>query len=274
MMRSLWTGASGMIAQQTNVDTISNNLANVNTTGYKKERLEFKSLLYQTLQRADLDATNNLGSRPINLQVGLGVRPIATSRIFDRGNMEVTDNKLDFAIDGYGFFVVDIGNDNVAYTRDGCLKLSTTDEGSMLVTSDGYPILSVDREPIYIPSEVTLNDISVDPQGRFFIKTADNDQEELGAQLDVVQFPNVQGLEAIGSNLYLTTVASGAEMPESEGTVVSPSTIIQGAREMPNVQIAEEMVKLIVAQRAYEINSKVITTSDDMLQTANNLKRA
>jgi flagellar basal-body rod protein FlgG len=265
-----------MIAQQMNVDTISNNLANVNTTGYKKERLEFKTLLYQTLQQANLDPVNELGTRPVNLQVGLGVRPIATARMFDMGNIEVTNHPLDFAIEGPGFFTVERNVDDIAYTRDGCFKLATSEDGySTLVTSDGYSILDIDGEHIIIPEDVTLNDISVDDLGRFRIKSADPvvGMEELGHQLDIVQFSNVQGLEAIGANLFRPTVTSGEPMPESEGTVITPSEVHQGVREMANVQVAEEMVRLIVAQRAYDLNSKVITTSDEMLQTANNLKR-
>lgn len=273
MMRSLWTGASGMIAQQTNVDTISNNLANVNTTAYKKERLEFKSLLYQTMQRADLDPANQTGTRPVNLQVGLGVRPIATARFFDVGNMEITDNKLDFAIQGSGFFSVRTGEDTSAYTRDGCFKISYTDEGKFLVTSDGYAVLDANGDTIIFPPELMLSDLSIDYLGNFFYTNAEGTREDLGFQLDVVQFSNVQGLEAIGSNLFVETVASGAPMHEADGDVTHLSTIQQGMREMSNVLVAEEMVKLIVAQRAYELNSKVITTSDDMLQQANNLKR-
>ncbi|MCL2702174.1 MAG: flagellar basal-body rod protein FlgG [Defluviitaleaceae bacterium] len=272
MMRSLWTGASGMIAQQTNVDVIANNLANVNTTGYKKERLEFKSLLYQTLAQADLDPANGMGSRPVNLQVGLGVRPVATARMFDRGNLEVTENNLDFAIEGFGFFAVETPN-GVAYTRDGCFKLATTVQGSYLVTSDGYMVLSTDGGPIILPPEVTMHDVEVDYRGRFLFMGEEGEQIELGFQLEIVQFSNTQGLEAVGSNLFRETVASGLPLSEPGGDVPSLSKVIQGVREMPNVQIAEEMVRLIIAQRAYEINSKVISTSDDMLQTANGLKR-
>ncbi len=160
MMRSLWTGASGMIAQQMNVDTISNNLANVNTTGYKKERLEFKTLLYQTLQQASLDPVNELGTRPVNLQVGLGGRAIASARMFDVGNHEVTNHGLDFAIEGQGFFAIERNEEEVAYTRDGTFKMATLEDGTSIIsTSDGYPVLTIDGEHIIIPENVTLEDI-------------------------------------------------------------------------------------------------------------------
>jgi flagellar basal-body rod protein FlgG len=272
MMRSLWTGASGMIAQQTNVDVIGNNLANVNTTGFKRERLEFKSLLYQMMARADLDPVNEMGTRPVNLQVGLGVRTIATSRMFTPGNFEVTDTPLDFAIEGHGFFVVETPNGR-AFTKDGNFKIATTGQESWLVTSDGFIILDTNGEEIRIPVDVQIHDVSVDFFGRFFY-SRDGEMHELGHQLDIVQFANNQGLEAVGANLFIQTVASGEPMQESiAGDVGTVSRVLQGVREMSNVQIAREMVDLIVAQRAYEINSRVITTSDEMLQTANQLKR-
>ena len=271
MMRSLWTAASGMTSQQANVDTISNNLANVNTTSYKKERMEFKSLLYQTMQRADMDPQNQTG-RPVNLQVGLGVRTIATSRIFDQGNLEVTGHPIDFAIEGNGYFAIQRGEE-VFYTRDGSFKASVGEDGIMLVTSEGYPVLSTDGEPIIIPFDVSLESLSVSREGVFEYVDAAGVANDLDVQFNVVQFSNPQGLEAVGSNLFGITPASGEPLLESEGEVTKPSGIIQGYLEMSNVQVAEEMVKLIVAQRAYEMNSKAIQASDDMLQQANNLKR-
>lgn len=278
MMRSLWTAASGMTSQQQNVDTISNNLANVNTFGYKKERMEFKSLLYETMKRADLDEANQTG-RPVNLQIGHGVRPIAVARMFSTGNFERTDYQLDFAIDGNGFFVVSrgetaAGEQDIGYTKDGAFKISPSDEGNRLVTAEGYPILGVDDEPIIIPPEVAITSLTIGEDGIMTYMTADGVQEDLGLQIDIVQFPNLQGLEAIGSNLYAATTASGEAVKESEGETTRVSRLVQGALEMANVQVAEEMVNLIVAQRAYELNSKAIQTSDDMLQQANNLKRA
>lgn len=272
MMRSLWTAASGMVAQQQNIDTISNNLANVNTYGFKKERMEFKSLLYETMKRADMDAANR-GGAPVNLQVGHGVRTIATSRSFTQGNLEATQHPLDFVIEGQGFFVIQRSPDEVAYTKDGAFKLSITDDGLMLVTSDGYPVLSTDGDLIVFPTDVETKDINVTSTGVFTVVNDIGETEDLGFAMDIVQFSNVQGLEAVGANLYMTTPSSGEPMSEAAGDTVRLSNIVQGYLEMSNVQVAEEMVKLIVSQRAYELNSKAIQTSDDMLQTANNLKR-
>jgi flagellar basal-body rod protein FlgG len=258
-----------MTTQQLNVDNIANNLANVNTAGFKKERMEFKSLLYETMKRADLDPVNQTG-RPVNLQVGHGVRPIAVSRIFNMGSLQRTDLPQDFAINGDGFFVIQRGYDDIKYTKDGSFKLAATDMGNMLTTAEGYPVLGEDGQPIYIPEGI---DFSVDEQGIFSYVDAGGTYQELGFRLLVVQFANVQGLEAIGSNLLTATAASGPPLSEPDGDVNRFSRIIQGVLEMSNVQVAEEMINLIVAQRAYDLNSKAITTSDDMLGTANGLKR-
>jgi flagellar basal-body rod protein FlgG len=267
MMRALWTAASGMTSQQLNVDTISNNLANVNTTAYKKESLEFKSLLYQTLRTADQDGANAAGS-PINLQVGLGVRPVATARDFSAGSFQRTDRQLDVAIEGQGFFSVQRG-DAVVYTKDGSFKLSPTDEGLMIVTSEGYPILDTDDAPIIIPNE----NITIEDGGAIYFVNADGELEDSGQLVSLTQFPNPQGLTATGQNLYAPTAAAGAPELEADGNVARLSRIVQGVVEMSNVLVADEMVKMIVAQRAYELNSKAIQTSDDMLNTANNLRR-
>ena len=272
MMRSLWTAASGMTAQQTNVDLIANNLANVNTAGFKKERMEFKSLLYQTMQRATVDpGTGVIG--PSNLQVGLGVRPIATTRIFEMGNLERTDNNLDFAINGSAFFAIQRNLDTVAYSRDGNFRLSVADGGLMLVTAEGFPILGVDGEPIIIPGEVNITTMGVLEDGTIMFMSPEGEPEDLGLQIALVQFSNPQGLEAIGSNLFLATASSGEPLMEADGATTQVSEILQGFIEMSNVQLAEEMVRLIIAQRAYEINSRAIQASDDMLQQANNLRR-
>jgi flagellar basal-body rod protein FlgG len=209
------------------------------------------------------------------LQIGHGVRPIAVSRIFTTGNFQRSDNPQDFAIEGDGFFMVQRDPDTVMYTKDGTFKLSPLDDGSlMLVTSEGYPILSADEEPIIIPDDIIFEDIVVDETGVFYYVDENNQQAALdGIQIKMVQFPNPQGLEGMGSNLLAETVASGAPLSEPDGEVNRPSRLVQGVLEMSNVQIAEEMVALIVAQRAYDLNSKGITTSDEMLQTANNLKR-
>jgi len=271
MMRSLWTAASGMISQQLNVDTIANNLANVNTCGFKKERLEFKTLLYETIARASLDPANRSG-RPVNLQIGHGVRPAATARIFSQGNLERTDHATDVAIEGEGFMVVDRGGE-FYYTKDGSMKASITDDGNMLVTTEGYPIVGIDDMPIYIPGDVSLLDLLINEEGQLSFLNSAGEFEYLGAQIQLVQFSNPQGLEAVGSNLLRMTPASGPALSESDDETNRVSRIRQGTLEMSNVQIADEMVSLIVAQRAYDINARAINTSDEMLQTANSLKR-
>jgi flagellar basal-body rod protein FlgG len=259
-----------MTTQQLNVDNIANNLANVNTYGYKKERMEFKTLLYETMKRATLDPANQTG-QPVNLQVGHGVRPIAVSRIMTMGSLQRTDNPQDFAIEGEGYFAVRRG-DETLYTRDGSFKLSPMDEGLMLVTSDGYPVLGTDDGPILFDHNVIFSDVSIDDFGMMYY-IVNNTVEPLDMQIMLVQFPNAQGLEAVGSNFLRETTASGEPLMEAEGEVNRLSRLMQGVLEMSNVQVADEMVNLIVAQRAYDLNSKAISTSDDMLNTANNLKR-
>lgn len=272
MMRSLWTAASGMITQQQHVDNIANNLSNVNTAGYKKERMEFKTLLYETMKRADLDPSSGTGSS-VNLQIGHGVRPIAVSRMFTMGSLQRTDNPQDFAIEGDGFFAIQRGDGQICYTKDGSFKLSPTDDGLMLCTAEGYPVLGADDDVIIIPDDVTYADVTVDEFGRFFYADANGETINMDLQIKLVQFTNPQGLESIGSNLFVETTASGVPLSEPDGEVNRVSRILQGVLEMSNVQVADEMINLIVAQRAYDLNSKAITTSDDMLQTANNLKR-
>ncbi len=275
MLRSLWTGAQGMKAQQLNVDTISNNLANVNTTAYKKERTEFKSLLYQELDKSTIGAASDI-NKPVNLQVGTGVTTVGISRNFIQGSMQTTEQMNDFAMLGDGFFMIENGQDaegnpSVAYTKDGSFKLSPTEDGQlMLVTTDGYPVLNTEGERIMFES---TEEYSVDSQGAFFAMGADGNVEELGFSFAIVQFMNPQGLNSIGSNLYTVSPASGQPMLESDGETPTLSTVKQGYLEMSNVEVAQEMVNLIVAQRAYEMNSKSITTSDSMLQVANELKR-
>jgi flagellar basal-body rod protein FlgG len=272
MMRALWSAASGMSAQQLNVDNITHNLSNVNTTGFKRERLEFQSLLYETMTRASLDPANMTG-RPVNLQVGHGVRPVATSRMFAQGSLQRTDNSLDFAIEGNGFFTIQRSFGEIAFTRDGSFKLSPMDEGLTLVTSSGYLVLNEDGGPIVFPEDVDWINVMVDETGAFWHNTTEA-MIDLGLRMQVVQFPNVQGLEAVGGNLLIETIASGAPMSEADGDGVTVfSRIHQGLLEMSNVQVAEEMVNIIIAQRAYDLASRAIHTSDEMLQTAVNLRR-
>ncbi|MCL2754000.1 MAG: flagellar basal-body rod protein FlgG [Defluviitaleaceae bacterium] len=272
MMRSLWTAASGMTAQQTNVDLIAHNLANVNTTGFKRERMEFQSLLYQTMRRATVDpATDIMG--PTNLQIGLGVRPIATTRSFEMGNLERTEGLTDFAINGPAFFAIQQDLDTVVYTRDGGFRLSPMDGDLMLVTSEGFPVLDIGLEPIIIPGDANVSTMAVNDDGTIFFSGADGELEDFGLQIALVQFPNVQGLEAIGRNFFIQTGASGEPLMEADGETVVISGVLQGFLESSNVNLAEEMVRLIIAQRAYEVNSRAIQASDDMLQQANQLRR-
>lgn len=270
MMRSLWTAASGMKSQQTMVDTISNNLSNVNTTGFKKERLEFKSLLYETMREAG-DAS--VGGTPVNLQVGHGVQTAASVKTFTQGIFERTEGALDFAIEGDGLFVIQDGNGNDRYTRNGSFKMSINSDGNlMLANADGRPIIGVDDEPIVFEDTISADSLIVDEQGKFGIME-DGALVDLGLQIQVVQFENTPGLKSIGGGLYEMTVASGNALKETENDGLDRSNIVQGGLEGSNVQAVEEMVKLIVAQRAYELSSKAIQTSDDMLSLANQLKR-
>lgn len=270
MMRALWSASSGMKAQQLNMDIISNNLANVNTTGYKKSRAEFKDLLYETLKRPEPDIGQQGFGNPVGLQVGHGVRPAATSRSFSEGNLEETDNTFDLAIDGEGFFMVQRPDGSLAFTRDGAFKVSLDDTERNLVTSEGYYVLSSDEDLITIDEEYT--DISISPDGLITGKNEDGDIDELG-QIGLVKFMNPEGLLACGNNLYEQTNSSGEYQPKEDITEPGYGSIIQGFLEMSNVQVVEEMVNLITAQRAYEVNTKAIQTSDEMLGEANDLKR-
>ncbi|SHI75680.1 flagellar basal-body rod protein FlgG [Thermoclostridium caenicola] len=267
MMRSLWTAATGMKAMQFSVDTIANNLANVSTTAYKKEKPEFEDLLYVTMQQAYSDGEN---TRPVNLQVGHGVVARANVRDFTMGAIQQTGNKLDMAIEGDAFFLVRGPDGNPYYTRDGSFKVSMTDMGKMLATSKGYPVLDRDGLEIYLDTD--LENIIIEPSGEILYRDPETGTSmSTGQFIGLFQFENVQGLEAVGGNMYRTTSASGEAIPDEE--TENPSTIRTGFLEASNVQVVEEMVKLITAQRAYELNSKAITTSDEMLQVANNLRR-
>jgi flagellar basal-body rod protein FlgG len=269
MVRALWTAASGMTSQQLNVDTISNNLANVNTTGYKKETTNFKSLLYQTMESANVPGVQ----QPTSMQVGHGVRTLGNSRNYSMGILQETGNKTDMAIEGNGFFTV-LKGDQMTYTKDGSFRISLTEDGSYaLVTSDGNPVLSVEDEPILVGNEVSADKLVIGKDGSVYYTDEETKTRMDIAQLKIVQFSNIEGLEAIGSNLYIGTPASGEPLVEGDSDGLTKSTIRTGYLEGSNVQVAEEMVKLIVAQRAYELNSTAIKAADTMLQQANELKR-
>lgn len=271
MVRSLWTAASGMIAQQLNVDTISNNLANINTTGYKKQNVEFKSLLYQTIQELSTDSEGN--AKPSGIQVGLGVRNSAISTNFTQGSLFETGNDYDFAIDGKGFFMIQTPDNQVAYTRNGSFHMSIGVDGLTLCTSDGYPVLSTTGEPIVLEENMDAENLLIDEFGNLTYPDASNNYQSIGIQIGFAQFNNPSGLEKISGSLMLETDASGTPKLEANGETLKVSKVRQKYLEGSNVQTVDEMVNLIVAQRAYEMNSKAITASDEMLQQANNLKR-
>lgn len=271
MMRSLWTAASGMIAQQNNVDTISNNLANVNTIGYKKETAEFKSLLYQTIQTKTTSANGE--KKPISAQVGLGTRNSSITSHFNQGSLQATEEQFDFAIDGDGFFQVRTFDGGRAYTRAGNFLMAEAGGNNyMLCDTDGRAVLSTDGSEIIFPNTIGLENLSVSDDGRIYLLEK-NELRDTGFKIGLYQFPNPSGLSKSGSSLLMETAASGVAMNEDTYTQLKKSRLKQGYIEMSNVQVADEMVNLIIAQRAYELNSKAITTSDEMMQTANNLKK-
>ena len=270
MMRSLWTAATGMAAQQTNVDTISNNLANINTTGYKKETTEFKSLLYQTIQTTSTDNEGN--EKPVGVQVGLGVRNSAITTRFDQGAITTTENPLDLAIAGNGFFMVQQPDGGVAYVRGGAFTAALKDGGVAIADSDGNPLLDVNLQPIVFDSSYNMSQITIDETGRIGFPDANGNIQLTDIQIGVVQFNNPAGLTKLGSGYYAESVASGEARMEIDEEGIKKSIIKQKSLEASNVSAVDEMVNLIVAQRAYEMNSKIITASDTMLQQANNLR--
>lgn len=272
MVRSLWSGATGMIAQQTNVDTIANNLANVNTVGYKSEVNEFKSLLYQTLQTQTTSANGN--PKPVTSQVGLGVRNASISSVFTQGNLLSSEKTSSFAIEGEGFFSTRGADGNTYYTRNGDFTWAmNTGGGLVLTTSDGYPVLDSQGRTITLSNQYSSSKISIDDDGYICYPDNNNIPQRVGPQIGLAQFNNPNGLEKTGNSMYRTTAASGPAINEATSNNVKKSVLHQGYLEGSNVQVADEMVNLIVAQRAYEMNSKVITTSDSMMQVANELKR-
>ncbi len=270
MMRALWTAGSGMKAQQFNVDVISNNLANVNTIGYKKERAEFKDLLYETMERAYVLDQNGV---PVNLQVGHGTSINSTVRNFSSGNIDNTGSSLDFAIEGEGFFTILTANDTIQYTKNGAFKISVSEDGlRKLTTSDGYPVLDDSEQEIIFDTDVNISKLVVTPQGAMSYINNNGETVDIGQSIGMVIFPNQYALEAVGGNMFSRNSATGEPIQTSEDESNS-SLIKQYYLESSNVQVVDEMVKLIIAQRAYEMNSKAIQSSDDMLQIANNLMK-
>ncbi len=260
-----------MLAQQTNLDTIAHNLSNVNTQGYKTQVNEFKTLLYQTLQTRT--TTANGAQKPTSAQVGLGTRNSAISSIFREGNMIASDSETSFAIDGKGFFAVRGQDGNTYYTRNGNLKFTLAANGNMLATTDGLPVLDSAGQPIILNNTYVLSRITVTKDGELCYPDANENPQPIGRRIGVYQFNNPNGLDKLEDSLYGQTAASGQPINEANNNNVERSNIIQGYLEGSNVQVADEMVNMIVAQRAYELNSKAIIASDEMLQQANNLRR-
>ncbi len=271
MVRSLWTAATGMLAQQTNIDTIANNLSNVNTQGYKTQVNEFKTLLYQTLQTRTTSANGE--EKPIGAQVGLGVRHSAVSAIFKQGTPMASDRDTDFMIEGKGFFALRGEDGNTYYTRNGSFQFAIGTNGYVLANMDGLPVLSTNGQPITLNNNYVLSNVTVDKDGRLCYPDENNNPQPLGITIGVFQFNNPSGLERLEDTLYAVSDASGQPINEATNNAVEKSKIHQKYLEGSNVQVVDEMVSMIVAQRAYELNSKAITTSDEMLQQANNLKR-
>ena len=272
MMKALWSAASGMITQQTNVDTIANNISNVNTIGYKTDKAEFKSLLYQTIQAKT--TTANGENKPIGAQVGLGTRLASITTDFTQGSLTASSSETAFAIAGEGFFGVRNGDGEVLYTRNGDFQWAVGTEGMTLCTSDGLPVLDSNGNEIILPGNVPTSTTTwttttgelgyVDDEGHYV---------SLEHTLGVWQFNNPAGLSSEGNTRYAVTDASGNPMNEATTNGLIKSSIRNKYLEASNVQVADEMVNLIVAQRAYEMNSKAIQAADDMLGQANQLKR-
>ncbi|GHV86316.1 flagellar basal body rod protein FlgG [Spirochaetia bacterium] len=265
MVRSLWTGASGMIGQQSNIDTISNNLANVNTHGYKKVRADFEDLIYQTIRTAGTPATEETVV-PVGTQMGHGVKLADTQRIFSQGSPQATDVPTDMAIVGDGFFRVQLQDGSYAYTRNGNFKV---DETGRMVTSEGYWLLP----DIVMPEHFLPDSINVSKDGRVEVKVPEISDDPIPVgQVELYRFPNPVGLTALGENLFKITNASGDPIP-GRPNEMGMGQIYHKFLEMSNVSVISEMVNLIVAQRAYEFNSRTIQTTDNMLGTATSLKR-
>jgi flagellar basal-body rod protein FlgG len=251
-----------MKGQETNIDVISNNLANVTTTGFKKSRVDFQDLLYQTLKEPGTPiATGN--NYPVGIQLGHGVRPVAVQRIFSVGELQQTENPLDVIIAGKGFFQVQLPNGDIGYSRDGAWKLN---DNGQVVTSDGYFVLPNLTMP------VNAIGINITNSGIVACKMPNQVDLEVIGQIEIADFINPAGLKALGRNLFIPTGSSGDPVLGIPGTQ-QLGELEQGFVEMSNVKVVEEMVNMIVAQRAYEANSKTIQTSDSMLQTANSLRR-
>jgi len=259
-MRSLSIAATGMLAQQLNVEVISNNIANMNTTAYKRQRAEFQDLLYQNDRRVGSQAADNNAIVPAGVELGLGVKTAAVYRITEQGNLTTTGNQLDLAIQGKGYFQVTLPDNTTAYTRAGSFQL---DQNGNIVTADGLKITGANA----IPSNATS--ITINQSGQVFVSQQGQTQLAAAGQFSLVSFVNDTGLQPIGNNMFVQTQASGNPVLGTAGNQ-GFGTILQGFLESSNVNTVQEITNLISAQRAYEMNSKVIQASDEMLQTLNN----
>lgn len=268
MMRSLWTAATGMVAQQTNLDTIANNLSNINSTGYKTEAVNFKSLIYQTLQRKSYDSTGQ--PKPVSAQVGLGVRPAAIVTDFTQGSLLDSNGAFDYAIEGEGFFMVRLNDGSTGYTRNGNFYVAITETGLALTDSDGNAVLDSAGNEIVFDRDIETYKLSTDQYGNFLYQDENGNAQPMGIQMGLAFFPNPSGLDRVSDTMMKESLASGAVTIYTANQL--NSKIVQGRLEGSNVQAADEMVNMIVAQRAYEMNSKAIKASDEMLQQANNLR--
>jgi len=263
MIRALYSAASGMEAQQTNVDNIANNLANANTNGYKSRRAQFQDLMYQSMVQPGAAAGQST-TVPTGLQLGLGTKPSSNEIIFTQGNFSQTSNPLDLVIQGNGFFQVLQGNGQLAYTRDGSFQL---DKDGSLVTSNGNLV----QPQITIPA--TAQSITIASDGTVSYTLTGQTAAQKAGQIQIAGFQNPAGLNSLGSNLYQPTDASGTPTVGNPGGQEGLGTLLQGYTEQSNVSIVQEFINLIVAQRAYEANSKVVKAADDMYQQVNNLKQ-
>ena len=261
-MRALHSAATGMMAQETNVEVISNNIANMRTAGFKKQRVEFQDLLYQSLRRVGSDTSDAGTIVPTGVQIGSGVRTAATSRIMSQGSVEATEKELDVAIRGEGFFSIQMPDGRTAYSRDGSFERDAT---GTLVTVDGYTV----GGGITIP--FNARNLSINAQGTVQAIIGDASSVTTLGQLELNTFVNRAGLEAIGDNLYLETSASGSAQSGTPGEA-GVGTLLQGYLEMSNVVAVTEISDLIAAQRAYEMNSRVIKAADEMLSSTANLR--
>ncbi len=261
-MRSLAIGSTGMYAQQMNVEVIANNIANINTTGYKRQRAEFQDLMYQNLREPGAQSSQSGTNLPTGMQLGSGVKLDAITRMHTQGSLDITDNKLDMAINGSGYFQIQMPTGDTAYTRNGTFQLN---QDGQIVTSEGYQLIP----GITIPTDAA--EVSINKNGGVFIKVQGQQDLQNVGQIELARFANDAGLDIRGDNLFLASTASGSAITGIAGED-SFGSIEQGALETSNVNVVNEITKMISAQRAYEMNSKVIQSSDDMMGTLTNLR--